>query len=257
MAGGQERILHRRIKRVQSTKKITLAMELIAATRVVKAQHRANGARPVRRADHAGHPRPGRRRRRASTTRCSARPEDVARVASSWCQLRPGPLPVATTPAVIRAAEREIDGRPLRRPGVRPHHSSAEGARATSASGTTASTPRSSASPTSPTYENAREIAEPVHGDVRRRRGRPRRPGLHRVPLGRHPSEVVVRRFLPLERTESVADAGPGAARRRLRVRAVARGDARRRCCPATSRPACSPPSSTPRRPSTPPASGP
>ena len=46
MAGGQERALRRRIKSVQSTKKITRAMELIAATRVVKAQERANAARP-------------------------------------------------------------------------------------------------------------------------------------------------------------------------------------------------------------------
>jgi F-type H+-transporting ATPase subunit gamma len=46
MAGGQERILRRRIKTVESTKKITRAMELIAATRVVKAQDRAASARP-------------------------------------------------------------------------------------------------------------------------------------------------------------------------------------------------------------------
>lgn len=46
MAGGEERILRRRISSVQSTKKITRAMELIAATRVVKAQQRAHAARP-------------------------------------------------------------------------------------------------------------------------------------------------------------------------------------------------------------------
>ncbi|MET0727462.1 MAG: F0F1 ATP synthase subunit gamma [Acidimicrobiales bacterium] len=46
MAGGKERVLRRRIKSVQSTKKITRAMELIAATRVVKAQHRVQAARP-------------------------------------------------------------------------------------------------------------------------------------------------------------------------------------------------------------------
>ena len=38
MAGGKERVLRRRIGSVQNTKKITRAMELIAATRVVKAQ---------------------------------------------------------------------------------------------------------------------------------------------------------------------------------------------------------------------------
>ena len=46
MPGGQERALRRRISSVQSTKKITRAMELIAATRVVKAQQRAHAARP-------------------------------------------------------------------------------------------------------------------------------------------------------------------------------------------------------------------
>jgi len=46
MASGQERILRRRIKSVQSTKKITRAMELIAASRIVKAQARVAAARP-------------------------------------------------------------------------------------------------------------------------------------------------------------------------------------------------------------------
>ena len=46
MPGGQERTLRRRINSVQSTKQITRAMELIAATRVVKAMQRANAARP-------------------------------------------------------------------------------------------------------------------------------------------------------------------------------------------------------------------
>ena len=46
MAGGKERVLRRRIGSVQNTKKITRAMELIAATRVVKAQQRARSAKP-------------------------------------------------------------------------------------------------------------------------------------------------------------------------------------------------------------------
>jgi F-type H+-transporting ATPase subunit gamma len=46
MAGGQERILRRRIRTVQSTKKITRAMELIAASRIVRAQARLHAARP-------------------------------------------------------------------------------------------------------------------------------------------------------------------------------------------------------------------
>jgi F-type H+-transporting ATPase subunit gamma len=46
VAGGKERVLRRRIKSVNSTKKITRAMELIAATRVMKAQQRAHASRP-------------------------------------------------------------------------------------------------------------------------------------------------------------------------------------------------------------------
>jgi F-type H+-transporting ATPase subunit gamma len=46
MAGGQERILRARIRSVQATKKITRAMELIAASRIVKAQQRVHAAVP-------------------------------------------------------------------------------------------------------------------------------------------------------------------------------------------------------------------
>jgi len=46
MPGGAERILRRRIGSVKNTKKITRAMELIAATRVARAQQRARAARP-------------------------------------------------------------------------------------------------------------------------------------------------------------------------------------------------------------------
>src|SRR6202046_164201 len=48
MAGGQERILRRRIRSVQSTRKITKAMELIAASRIVRAQSRIAANRPYR-----------------------------------------------------------------------------------------------------------------------------------------------------------------------------------------------------------------
>lgn len=46
MAGAQERVLRRRIGSTQNMKKITRAMELISATRVTKAQQAANDARP-------------------------------------------------------------------------------------------------------------------------------------------------------------------------------------------------------------------
>ncbi len=50
MGAGQERILRRRIKGVESTKKITRAMELIAASQIVRAQSRIAGSRPYQEA---------------------------------------------------------------------------------------------------------------------------------------------------------------------------------------------------------------
>ncbi len=47
--GAQLRVYRRRIKSVQSTKKITRAMELIAASRIVKAQQRVKAAQPYAR----------------------------------------------------------------------------------------------------------------------------------------------------------------------------------------------------------------
>src|SRR4051794_11819796 len=44
--GAELRVYRRRIKSVESTKKITKAMELIAASRIVKAQARMNNAKP-------------------------------------------------------------------------------------------------------------------------------------------------------------------------------------------------------------------
>ena len=46
MAGGQERVLRRRIKSIQSTQKITRAQELIAASRIVKATAAVEAAQP-------------------------------------------------------------------------------------------------------------------------------------------------------------------------------------------------------------------
>ena len=48
MAGGQERILRRRIKSVEATRKITKAMELIAASQIARSQARIIANRPYR-----------------------------------------------------------------------------------------------------------------------------------------------------------------------------------------------------------------
>ena len=58
--GAQLRVYRRRIRSVQATKKITRAMELIAASRIVKAQQRVEVLRTALRAGDA--PRPQRRR---------------------------------------------------------------------------------------------------------------------------------------------------------------------------------------------------
>jgi len=44
--GAQLRVVRRRIRSVQSTKKITRAMELIASSRIVRAQQRVEASRP-------------------------------------------------------------------------------------------------------------------------------------------------------------------------------------------------------------------
>jgi F-type H+-transporting ATPase subunit gamma len=49
MAGGQERVLRRRIRSVQATKKITRAMELIASSQIVRAQNRIRSGAPYQR----------------------------------------------------------------------------------------------------------------------------------------------------------------------------------------------------------------
>ena len=83
MAGGQERILRRRIKSVQSTRKITKAMEFIAASQISRSQARIIANRPYRdgmrriiveaaKADPAG------------AAKLLAVPERVDH-ASSWC----------------------------------------------------------------------------------------------------------------------------------------------------------------------------
>ena len=50
MAGGQERVLRRRIRTIESTKKITRSFELIAASQISRAQGRIAGSRPYVRA---------------------------------------------------------------------------------------------------------------------------------------------------------------------------------------------------------------
>ncbi len=141
MPGAQERVLRRRISSVQNTKKITRAMELIAATRVVKAQIAANEARPYAEQitsvieDLAAggttvtHPLLRRGRRRFARS-------------ASWCSTSDRGLAGAYNSSVIRPPSAR-SWRPRPRARTTRSSPSARRPRATSASATTRSTPHS------------------------------------------------------------------------------------------------------------------
>ena len=197
MAGGQERILRRRIKSVQSTKKITRAMELIAASRIVKAQARVHAAQPyadeitevVRDLQAAGGG--------SNSPLLVPRPE-IRRVAHVVHRRRPRP---------VRRVQ--LDGDPRRRrqiaqqqalgPRRRSSSWSAARPRATSGSANYRSMPSFTGFTDSPTYEDARRDRGVGRRAVRGRRARPRRARLHALRLRRR-QEVVVRPLLPLDR---------------------------------------------------------
>jgi F-type H+-transporting ATPase subunit gamma len=208
MAGGQERALRRRIKSVQSMKKITRAMELIAATRVVKAQQRATAARPYSRmitkvienlaaaGTEVQHP-----LLREAT--------DIRRVGFIAITSDRG-LAGAFNTAVIRATERELMAHELE---GRDYSLVLIGKKAESyfkfrnyridAAFTGISD--------NPTYEHARGVAEKVtelfesgQVDIVQL--------VYTEFLSLGNQRVTIRRFLPLESTETIATAGDQAA---------------------------------------------
>ena len=160
MAGGQERILRERIRSIQATKKITRAMELIAASRIVKAQARVAAAVPyseqitevvkdlaaercVERLAVARRPRARSRRRATSPSRptvaCAAATTPASSVPPR-ARSRPTCSPAATTRSSRSAA--------------RP--------RATSASAATTSARPFNGFSDQPHYDDARAIGEHV-----------------------------------------------------------------------------------------------
>ncbi len=240
MAGGQERILRRRIRTVQATKKITRAMELIAASRIVKAQARIAAAAPVRRA--------------ASPT-CSADRGAPAPRRNAAAVGR-GPSHRSVPASLVIAADRGLCGglqlqRAARRraPGASRRRRSRRRATAWSPSGKKAAgllpLPRHRgragvrpASPTARPTRTPRPIAAAVTAAVPGRRGRP---GPASSPPGscRPGTQVVeTRQLLPLcrsRRRRATTRPRPPTGLHRVRAR-IARRDPRRRCCPATSR---------------------
>ncbi len=106
MAGSQERVLRRRIRGAQSTMKITRAFELIAASRIVRAQQAIAAARPyvAKMAEVVAH--------LADTPEAASHPlfreaESVQRAAVILIAADRG-LAGAYNSSVIRAAEREL-----------------------------------------------------------------------------------------------------------------------------------------------------
>ena len=207
MPGAQERVLRRRIGSVQNTKKITRAMELIAATRVVKAQQAANEARPY--SEHitqviadlagggagSGHP-------------LLSQAETVQTVGVVVMASDRG-LAGAYNSTVIRAAEREIlaakdAGRNyiLVTIGKRTEgYFRFRGYNIEAAFG--GFTER-------PTYEHAREIAEVVTGIFGTRAEEIQLAYTRFISMGNQ--QVTVRRFLPLETEIPEGDVGSAGA---------------------------------------------
>ncbi len=208
MPGGAERTLRRRIGSVSNTKKITRAMELIAATRVARAQQRARAARPYSEqltgvienlaagGASVDHP----------LLRQVENAQKVAFVVCAGDRGLAGPF----NAAVIRSAEREIQA--LRNDGgdyvlITVGKKVADYFRfrgfeiSESFAGFT----------DNPSYEDARAVARKVRdlfdsGDV----DQVELVYTEFVSIGTQ--RPVVRRFLPLEDTSTMADAGGGDA---------------------------------------------
>ena len=185
MAGGQERVLRRRIKSIQSTKKITKAMELIAASQIVRAQGRIASAKPYQQGmarivleTALGDP--------VAAGRLLGTPETIGKVAVLSVVADRG-LCGAYNTSVLRATERLIAG-PARRPasstgcsrwGRRRRDTSGSAARRWSgrSSGSASGRP-------SPMPRRGRRRAHAVRG----RGGRPGGGGVHPLPVGRVPA---------------------------------------------------------------------
>jgi len=204
VAGGRERVLRRRIGSVQNTKKITRAMELIAATRVVRAQQRARAAKPYAEqitsvienlaagGAEVDHP-------------LLRRAEKVARVGVVVISSDRG-LAGPYNSAVIRAAERQVQN--ARSEGA-DYALIVIGKKARDYFRFRNFTIDSYTDGISdnPTYEDARRVAETVASMFTD--GRVDRVELvytEFISIGSQ--KVAVRRFLPLESTETIAAEG-------------------------------------------------
>ena len=208
MPGAKERELRRRIGSVQSTKKITRAMELIAATRVVKAVQRANEARPyasqvtrvIENLAAAGtavdHP----------LMRTVETPSRVGIVAVTSDRGLAG----AYNASVIRAAERELDAARIAGADYSLILIGKKAADYFNFRNYRIDAQYTGMSDT-PTYEDARTVAnEVVQRFVAGEIERVELVYTEFVTMGTQ--RVTVRRYLPLQSTETIADAGTAEA---------------------------------------------
>ena len=244
-----------RIKSTESMKKITRAMELIAASRIIKAQQRAQAAAPYAREltravsalatySNVDHP-------------MTTEPEDPKRAAVLIVTSDRG-LAGAYSSNVLKEAERLAERLRARGQGGRHLHRRPQGRGLLQVPRPPGRRVVVRASPTSRSTTTPATIGEALIDGVHRRggRGRQRRrgaPRLHPVPVDAGPG--------PAQRAAAAAGGrrGRGAARVRrgaaaLRVRAVGRGGARRSCCRSTSRAGSSSRCCRRRPPSSPPA---
>ena len=208
MAGAQERVLRRRIASVQNTKKITRAMELIAATRVVKAQQRANEARPY--AEHITQVIQDLSAAGAEVDHPLLRPLGVVEKVGVVVLAADRGLAGAYNSSVIKAAEREVqaarsEGKEYalvtvgRKPKAYfsfrhyPIEASFEGFSE------------------NPTFEDAVAVAARVR-DLFENGGCDRIDLVYTRFISLGSQEVVVRRFLPLEDSDTISESGDASA---------------------------------------------
>ena len=208
MPGAKERELRRRIGSVQSTKKITRAMELIAATRVVKAMQRANEAKP-----YATQVTGVIENLAAGGARVShpllRDTKDVKRVGIVAITSDRG-LAGSYNAAVIKAAERQLDA--ARTQGA-DYSLILIGKKANDYFSFRNYEIEASyiGMSDTPTYENAREVAAKVVDMFEASEvDRVELAYTEFVTMGTQ--RVTVRRYLPLETTEAVAEEGGGSS---------------------------------------------
>jgi len=208
MPGAQERILRRRINSVKATKKITRAMELIAASRVVRAQQRANASRPYARQitkvieDLAASG--------ASVDHPLLREAEQVRKIAYVVLTSDRGLAGAYNPSVIRATERELQANQLA--GVDYELITV---RRKAAGYFRFRNYRLAATyegiSDKPTYENAREVAEFIT-DLFEGGGVDKVILAYTEFISIASQKVTVRTFLPLVPEETIAEAGSAAA---------------------------------------------